>query len=239
MTKKRTSPKPTYKDQITALSQISKAISSDLYLDDVLKLIVATTANILKSNICSLQLINEKTGELIIRATQSVSEEYNKKPPLKIGEGISGKAAQMNKPIAIKDIAKEKEYKFRDIAKKEKLSSLLCIPLNVKGKVIGVINLYTAKPHDFKKPEIELISSIATLAAVAIENAELVVKFNSLREELVSRKALDRAKGILMRDEGLTEEKAYLKIQKYAMDTRKSMREVSEAIILSTDIKKQ
>jgi response regulator NasT len=54
---------------------------------------------------------------------------------------------------------------------------------------------------------------------------------------LEARKRLERAKGILMRDEGLTEEQAYLKIRKYSMDNRKSMREVAEAIILATDMK--
>ena len=49
---------------------------------------------------------------------------------------------------------------------------------------------------------------------------------------------MERAKGILMRDEGLTEEQAYLKLQKYSMDNRKTMREVAEAIIMVADMKK-
>jgi signal transduction protein with GAF and PtsI domain len=182
-------------------------------------------------------LIDEKTNELVVRATQSISEEYNKKPPLKIGEGIAGKAVQENKPIVVKDVAKEKEYKHKDIAKKEGLSSLLCVPLSVRGKVIGVINCYTAKPHNFSDEEIEILTTIANQAAVAIENTELIVKSKVIQEELETRKRIERAKGILMRDEGLTEEQAYLKIRKYSMDNRKTMREVAEAIILATDMK--
>jgi signal transduction protein with GAF and PtsI domain len=227
----------TVTEQIKALSKISKAIASDFYLDDILRLIVTVTAEVLGSNICSLMLIDEKTNELVVRATQSISEEYNKKLPLKIGEGIAGKVASENKPISIKDVTKEKEYKHKDIAKKEGLSSLLCVPMSVKGKVIGVINCYTPKPYNFSDEEIEVLTTIANQAAVAIENTQLLVKSKVIQEELETRKRIERAKGILMRDEGLTEEQAYLKIRKYSMDNRKTMREVAEAIILAADMK--
>ncbi|PIP20638.1 MAG: histidine kinase [Candidatus Omnitrophica bacterium CG23_combo_of_CG06-09_8_20_14_all_40_11] len=228
-----------FKEQIKALSKIAKAITSDLYLEDILRLIVTVTAEVLGSNICSLMLIDEKNNELVIRATQSMSEEYNKKPPLKIGEGIAGKAAAQNKPLIVKDVTKEKEYKYQDIAKKESLCSLLCVPLAVKGKVIGVINCYTSTPHDFTETEIEILTSIANQAAVAIENTELMVKSKVIQEELENRKKIERAKGLLMKEEGLTEEQAYLKLQRFSMDHRKTMREVAEAIILSAEIKKK
>jgi signal transduction protein with GAF and PtsI domain len=227
-----------YEEQINALTKISKAIASDVYLEDILRLIVTVTAEMMGSNICSLMLIDEKRNELVIRATQSISEGYNKKPPLKIGEGVAGKAAKENKPIVIKDVTKEKEYKHKDIAKKENLCSLLCVPLAAKGKVIGVINCYTSKPHDFTETEINILTSVANQAAVAIENAELMVKSKVIQEELEIRKRIERAKGILMSGEGLTEEEAYLKIRKYSMDTRKTMREIAEAIILASDMKK-
>jgi len=228
-----------YEEQIKALTKISKAIASDLYLEDILRLIVTVTAEVMGSNICSLMLIDEKKNELVIRATQSVSEEYNKKPPLKIGEGIAGKVAKENRPLAVKDVTKEKEYKYKDIAKKEGLCSLLCVPLTVKGKVMGVINCYTSTPHDFTETQINVLTSIANQAAVAIENTELMVKSKVIQEELEERKKIERAKGLLMKEEKLTEEQAYLKIQRYSMDHRKTMREVVEAIILAADMKKK
>ncbi|MCM8779958.1 MAG: GAF and ANTAR domain-containing protein [Candidatus Omnitrophica bacterium] len=227
-----------YEEQISALTKISKAIASDLYLEDILRLIVTVTAEAMGSNICSLMLIDEKKNELVIRASQSISEEYNKKPPLKIGEGVAGRVAKENKPLAVKDVTKEKEYKHKDIAKKEGLCSLLCVPLSVKGRVIGVINCYTSQPHDFTPTEINILSAVANQAAVAIENTELMVKSKVIQEELETRKRIERAKGILMSEESLTEEEAYLKIRKYSMDNRKTMREVAEAIILASDMKK-
>jgi len=227
-----------FPEQLKALSRISKAIASDLYLDDILRLIVTVTAELMGSNTCSIMLIEENKNELAIRATQSVSETYNKKPPLKIGEGIAGKVFKENKPMAILDVTKEKEYKYQDIAKKEGLHSLLCVPLALKNRVIGVINCYTPKRHKFTETEIDVLTAISNQAAVAIENTELIVKSKIIQEELETRKRIERAKGILMKQEGLTEEEAYLKIRKYSMDHRKTMREVAEAIALASDIKK-
>ena len=146
--------------------------------------------------------------------------------------------AKENRPLAVKDVTKEKEYKYQDIAKKEGLCSLLCVPLTVKGKVIGVINCYTSTPHDFTETQINILTSIANQAAVAIENTELMVKSKVIQEELEARKKIERAKGILMKEEGLTEEQAYLKLQKFSMDHRKTMRDVAEAIILEDDLRK-
>ena len=225
-----------YAEQIKALSKISKAIVSELYLEDILKLIVTVTAEVMGSSICSLMLLDDKTQKLEIRATQSVSEVYLKKAPLKIGEGIAGKVAQENKPIVIKDVTKEAEYRYKDIAKKEGLRSLLCVPLTVKGKVIGVLNCYTSKAHDFTGTEIDVLTSVAHQAAAAIENTELMVKTRVIQEELESRKLIERAKGFLMKQEGLNEEQAYQKLRKFSMDHRKSMREIAEAIILARQL---
>lgn len=229
----------TYPELIKSLSKISRAITSELYLEDILRLIVTVTAEAMGSKICSLMLIDEEHQTLVIRATQSISEEYVKKSPLKIGEGVAGKVARENKPRTVRDVTHEPEYKYQDMAKREGLCSLACVPLSVKGKAIGVINCYTAVPHEFTNEEIELLTIVANQSAIVIENTELIVKTRVIQEELETRKRLERAKGILIKEEGLTEEEAYLKIQHYSMDKRISIREVSEAIILTYEMKKQ
>jgi len=227
-----------YERQIEALSKISQTIISNLYLEDILRLIVMVTAEVMNSKICSLLLVDEKGKDLVIRATQSVSELYNKKPNIKIGEGIAGKVAKENNPIVALDVRNDPRYVNRDIAKKEKLRSLLSVPMSVKGKVIGVLNSYTSTPHKFTKNEINILTTVANQAAVAIENAQLMVKSKIIQEELETRKLVDRAKGILMR-KGQTEEDAFRRIQKQAMDLRRSMRQIAEAVILSDDLEKR
>ena len=223
---------------VQALTKISEAITSDLYLEDILKLIVTVTAEVMRSKICSLMLLDKSTKELAVKATQSVSEYYNKKPNIKLGEGIAGKAAKYGRPITVLDVRKDKRYINQDIAKKENLCSLLSVPLIFKGNAIGVLNCYTAELHHFSQNEINIIKSIANQAAIVIENFRLIIESKVIKEELESRKVTEKAKGILMKQENLSEEEAYERIRKYSMDKRKSMREVSEAIILSEEMKK-
>jgi two-component system, response regulator PdtaR len=229
--------KPSYKSYIDALSKISKAITSDLYLEDVLKLIVTLTANVMEAKICSLWLLDNKTQELKIRATQTMSKEYLKERTLKLGEGVVGLVAKEKKPIVILDVLKNPIYKEKALAKKEGLISMLSVPMMIKKRVIGVINCYTTIPYKFTKSDLELLNVVARQAAVAIENTELLVKTRVIQEELEARKAIERAKGILMKEENLTEEEAYNCIKRYSMDNRRNMKEISEAIILSEDIK--
>ena len=228
-----------YSKQLEALSRISKAISSEIYLDNILKLIVTVTAEVMGSKICSLMLLDEDRKELIVRATQSISEEYNRKPNLKLGKGIAGRVAQENRPISVMDVRKDPRYMSTEIAKKENLCSLLSVPLSVRGKVIGVINCYTSSSQRFTKSEIEVLTTVANQAAIAIENTELMVRSKVIQEELETRKLVERAKDILMEEMAISGQEAFRKIQKQSMNTRKPMREIAEAIILSREIKKQ
>jgi len=226
------------KDIIKALSKIGQAITSDLYLEDILKLIVTVTAEAMDSKICSLMLLDEKKKELVIKATQSISKEYMNKSPLKLGEGVAGKVAKEDKPMSIYDISADEAYKYQDIAVKEGLASLLCVPLHVKGRVVGVITAYTSEPHKFNEVEIHILQTVADQAAIVIENYRLVVETKVIREELENRKLIERAKGVLMSEQGISEDEAFRSIQKFAMDNRKTMREVADAIIISSDMKK-
>lgn len=230
--------KSPYKAYIDTLSKISNAITSDLYLEDMLKLIVTLTANVMKVKICALWLLDPNTQELKIRATQAMSHEYLKERSLKVGEGIVGLVVKEKKPVTILNVIKDEKYREKNLAKKLGLASMLSVPMKVKNRVIGVINCYTTEEYKFTKSDIDLLSTVANQAAVAIENTELLVKTKVIQEELEARKKVERAKGILMKTQSLSEEEAYNLIRKSSMDKRLNMKDVAEAIILAHDIKK-
>ncbi len=228
-----------YIKQIEALAKVANLITSGMYLEELLRLIVNVTAEIMNSKISSLMLLDPEKRELVVKATQSISEEYNKKPNIQLGEGIAGKVALDNKPICVLDVKQDQRYLNRDIAEKEGLYSLVSVPLAVKNRVIGVLNCYTSKRHKFTKNELSLLTVLANQAAVAINNAELDVRARSAEEALFTRKLIERAKDILSQEAGISASESYRLIQKKSMDSRKTMREVAAAVILARDIKEK
>ncbi len=226
-----------YVKQIEAISKVANLITSGMYLEELLRLVVQVTAEIMNSKISSLMLFDPEKKELVVKATQSISEAYNKKPNIRLGQGIAGVVAQDNKPICILDVKNDVRYLNQDIAKKEGLCSLACVPLAVKGRIIGVLNCYTSQKHKFSKHELDLLTALANQAAIAIENAELDLRARSAEEALSIRKLVERAKDILSQEANILPSQAYRLIQKQSMDMRKSMREVAEAIILAKDIR--
>lgn len=224
--------------QFDSLVKVSQSITSEDYLDEILGLIVVVTAEMLNSKICSIMLLDEKQNELVIKASQSLSFEYKKKPNVKARGTIAGDAIKAKKPVVVYDVRKEERYGFRDLAVKEHLTSMLVVPMVVKDKAIGVINVYTKKKHTFMQEEIDVLQMVANQAAVAVENTHLMKEALKAKEALETRKLIERAKGIVMRLSNSTEEEAHKLIHKKSMDSCRSMKEMAESIILMDELQK-
>ena len=224
--------------QFDSLIKVSQSITSENYIDEILNLIVVVTAEMLNSKICSIMLLDEKKNELVIKAAQSLSLEYQKKANVKVNGSVIGEVIKTKKPITVFDVREEKKYGFRDLAVKEHLTSMLSVPMVVKDNAIGVINVYTKDPHDFSQEEIDVLQMVANQAAVAVENTHLMKEALKAKEALETRKLVERAKGILMHLSNLSEEAAHKLIHKKSMDTCKSMKDISESIILTDDLQK-
>lgn len=231
-----THDKDTYNNYIKALVNISQAITSDLFLEDLFKLIVMVTARVTDVEICSLWLVDESENPPLIRlkATQSFDPDYVKDRVLKLHEGVVGCVVSTTRPLVIDDVLTNERFKEKEMASKLGLVSMVSVPLQGKeGKVIGVLNCFTSKPYQFSETDINMLTAVASQAAVAIHNTELIIKTNVVEQELKSRKLVERAKEILMQKRGLSGEEAYRWLQKRSMDTRKTMLEIGEAVILS------
>lgn len=221
---------------IQTLSAVSHTVASNRYPEEVLQLIVSMTASLLGSKICSVMLLDDEKQELKIAATQSLSEAYRNKPSIKVSQSISGQAVLQKKPIVVRDVRKDKQFSFPDIAAAEGLVSLLSVPMLSKDKVIGVINTYTAHEHEFSKEDISVLQSVANQCASAIEQTRLLTEKLAAQEALETRKLVERAKGFLMKKRGLSEPEAFREIQKQSMDRRKTMKEIAEAILLVEEL---
>lgn len=224
--------------QFDTLVKVSQTITSEKYLDEILSLIVVVTAEMLNSKICSIMLLDPKGQELVIKATQSLSDEYKKKPNLRVDASLMGDVVKTRTSLAVEDVRREKRYCYRELAVREGLTSMLAVPMTVKERAVGVINVYTKEPHAFTHDEIGVLQMVANQAAVAIENTKLMEEALKAKEALETRKIVERAKGALMKMQNLTEEAAHRVIHKKSMDTCKSMKEIAESILLLADIQK-
>lgn len=223
-------------DAIQTLSAVSHTVASDRYADEILQLIVNMTAGLLKSKICSVMLLDESGAELRITATQSLSDAYRNKPALQVEKSLSGQAVLQKKPLIVKDVRQDKRFSFRDIAVTEGLVSLLSVPMTHKGKVLGVINTYTADPYDYTRDDVSVLQAVANQCASAIMQTRLLQEKLAAQEQLETRKLVERAKALLMKKRGLSEPDAFREIQKQSMDRRKSMKEIAEALLLAADL---
>jgi uroporphyrinogen-III synthase len=99
------------------------------------------------------------------------------------------------------------------------------------------MNLQHREPHVYTERDIHLLSTVGSLAGAEIELARLETQNSDLFQQLETRKLVERAKGILQRDLGLTEEQAYLSIQRQSRQKRRTMKEIAEAIVLSEEVR--
>lgn len=166
---------------LTALSEVSAIITSSLELKEVLKSIMEMATKLMKAEASSLMLIDEKTQELVFEEALGEKEEKVKKIKLRIGEGIAGYVAKFGIPLLISDAYSDPRFnpevdKFTGFRTK----SILCVPLKIKDKIIGVVEvLNRIDKKSFDEDDKELFSALANHAAIAIENARL---YKELRE---------------------------------------------------------
>jgi signal transduction histidine kinase len=161
-------------EELAVLNEMSTSLSSTLDLDEVLTLIMERINAVLKVEAGSLLLIDDKTEELVFQIALGEKAEGVKPFRLQMGQGIAGYVAQSGEPLMISDVQKDRRhYKGVDVTTDFLTRSILCVPMIFKGKVTGVIEIMNKLEGDFAENDLTLLNSIATYAAIAIENARL------------------------------------------------------------------
>jgi len=159
--------------ELTTLLKISKLLTSALGLQEVLDRIVEGMVQTLGYKACTIRLLDEAGVELVLKSVYNLSAEYLGKGPVILEKHPVCQEAMKGHVVVIPDVPADPRFGYHAEAEKEGLHSLLCMGLITRDKAIGTIHLYTGGPHDFTSDEIELVQSIASQAATAIENAQL------------------------------------------------------------------
>lgn len=167
--------------ELTTLAKVSEAVTSPLYLDEVLDLVVEMAAKVMNAPICSLHLIDDARGELVVHADEQQPAHWSK-PLAAFNKPIADRVLTAKKPIVIENLEEECATCDVDLIQQEQLVSLLAVPLVVREKAIGVLSCYTNRPREFSESDIALFSTLANQTALAIENARLVTNAAVVRE---------------------------------------------------------
>ncbi len=161
-------------EELKVLRQITTIISSGMDLERILKQIVEIVIEVTKADACLLYLLDERSEELILRASKDPHPNTLGKIRMKLGEGITGWVAKEHKPVAIfKHASDDPRFKFFPNLPEDRYQSFLSVPIVHKTKTIGVINVQHKRPHQYTGNTTRLISTIACQAGGAIENARL------------------------------------------------------------------
>ncbi len=219
------------------LHQIGSRMAAADPLHEVLGKVVDFVAAVVKCDSCIVYVLENK--DLVPRASKNPHPEVVGRLRIRLGQGITGWVAEHRQPVAVASHASQ-DSRFQSFNElpEDRYEAFLSVPILCRNKLVGVINLQHRRPHTHTEAEIQLISTIGFLVGAEVELARLEEENSQLSEELESRKIIERGKGILQRDLRISEEEAYLMLQKQSRQRRLSMREVAEAIILSEEIKR-
>jgi len=223
--------------EIRILKKISEIIGHNQDLRQILSSVIKLVSGFAKSDSCFIYLIDGEN--IILEASQNPHRAALGKIKMKMGEGITGWVAKHKKAVTISAKAyKDERFKFFNMLPEDKFEAFLSIPIVSKENVVGVINVQHITERKYDKDRVAFLEIVSRLIGGAIENARLLSQTNLLKEALETRRALDRAKSILMEKYSLTETEAHRLLNKKSMDKRRPIKEIAEAIILSAEILK-
>ncbi|MGA8622049.1 MAG: ANTAR domain-containing protein [Candidatus Sulfotelmatobacter sp.] len=221
---------------VDLLHEIGNRLATAVGFHEVLIRVVEFASALVKCDSCLIYVLEGE--ELVLRASKNPHPEVVDRLKLRVGQGITGWVAEHQEPVAVAEgAAMDPRFQFFHELPEDSYEAFLSVPLMCRARVVGVINLQHRQHHVYRRREIRLISTIGFLVGAEIEMARLEDANLNLSEQLQTRKIVERAKGILQRDLGLSEEQAYLTLQRQSRQKRKAMKEIAEAIVLSDEVK--
>jgi signal transduction protein with GAF and PtsI domain len=217
---------------IALLHGMADRIAAAAPLADVLRDVVEFVTAVVKCNSCLIYVLEK--DELVLRASKNPHPEAVNRLKLKVGHGITGWVAEHRRPVALGQAAfEDRRFQTFNELPEDRFEAFLSVPVSSRGQLVGVINLQNRKAHHYSDREIKLVSMIGFLIGAEIALARMENENTQLSKQLETRKLLERAKGILQRDLKISEEEAYLLLQRQSQKMRKPMKEIAEAIIVS------
>jgi sigma-B regulation protein RsbU (phosphoserine phosphatase) len=152
--------------------QLTTLVAGDFSLQEVLDKLAEAAVKITGVKACSIRLLDEETGDLKMRSTYGLSEEYRSKGPVSKDDPVI-RAAFAGKPVVLDDMRVDDRVRYKEATVKEGLVSQLTVAMQFRSKPIGVLRLYRRQLQPFDRDDVALARAVASQCAVAITNARL------------------------------------------------------------------
>ncbi len=184
--------------QLSTLNEIGNLLASSLDLNEVLNLVVRQAANLLNSEAGSILLLDTESGELVFRISSGPAGEKLVGMRIPPGKGIAGAAFSENRPVITHDTHSDNRWDSSFDRRAEfSTQSIIAVPLNARGRTIGVLEVLNRKDsRPFNQEDTELLLAFGAQAAIAIENAQLFTltdqALQARLEELTTLQQIDR-----------------------------------------------
>lgn len=160
-------------DELAAVYNVANLLVGTRDLQEILNQAARTVCEVMQTKACSIRLLDEHTGELVIKAVYNLSERYLQKGPVHVAQNPIDAEAFKGNIVYIEDAPNDSRVRYPDEARREGIVSGLVCGMVYQGKPLGVIRIYTGEKHRFSAFEWGLLRAVAAQAAAAIVNARL------------------------------------------------------------------
>jgi len=175
--------KPQEKGYFDSFREVVKAVNSTLDRQEVLGLLVSNVTQVMDLKASAIRLLDPKKRTLELVASHGLSEKYLNKGPVDADRSIAD--AMEGKTISVYQVTDDPRAQYPKEAQEEGIASIISVPLRTKGRVIGVMRLYTPEPREFSEEEINSAEVLAETGAIAIENAKMYERIKKDYESIM------------------------------------------------------
>jgi sigma-B regulation protein RsbU (phosphoserine phosphatase) len=170
------------------LLEVADAVNTTLDLETLMRRVAELVKRIIDYDVFAILLLHERQQELRVRFQVGHSPEVAERIRVKVGSGITGMAAQRGEPVLVNNVLQDPEY----IASGAKILSELAVPLIVKGRTIGVIDVEASESNFFSEEHRSVLALIASRVAIGVENARLYTRVARQAKQLVLLNEISR-----------------------------------------------
>lgn len=188
-------------NELAALHKVISAANSVLELPAMLHLVVRTVAEVMQVDVCDLHLFEPEHGTLVLGASVGLNPEAEGRLRIRLGEGVTGWAAQQGRPVAVPDVNQEPRFLYDPMLHEEPYRSMLSVPivLYTVQKLVGVINVRTREVRTYTPDEIKFLETVAGELAISLENARLYQQTDQrLRQKVDELTTLQRVSAMVV-----------------------------------------